>query len=80
MDVNQVGKVFQMAQVNLNPRDLFNALKHGDADHQRWLKMALYDYFAGREITPVFGHSNKDLKIMELEARIEELTNGSSKA
>ena len=34
---------------------LFNAIKHGDAEHQAWLKQALENYFEGLPMPPVQG-------------------------
>lgn len=32
------------------PKGLFDAIKHGDREHQDWLKQAIEDYFAGRQV------------------------------
>jgi hypothetical protein len=34
---------------------LFNAIKHGDAEHQAWLKQALENHFKGLPMPPVQG-------------------------
>lgn len=34
---------------------LFDAIKHGDDDHRRWLKDAIEAHFAGRPVPPPYG-------------------------
>lgn len=54
---------------------LFNALKHGDREHQEWLKEAITAFYDSKPIPPTRGGGNKEAKIKELEAKIKELEN-----
>jgi hypothetical protein len=52
---------------------LFTALKHGDDEHQAWLKEAIDAYAAGRPIPAVRGLGTKEKRIAELEARVSDV-------
>ena len=62
-----------MTNKNINKEGLYNALKHGDEEHQKWLKEAIDAYYEGKEIPYVQGGSAKDARIKELEKEVEEL-------
>ena len=52
---------------------LFEEIKHGDADHQKWLKQAITDHFSGIKPQPACGKGTKEAlqtKINELEAQL----------
>ncbi len=40
---------------------LFDAIAHGDQEHRDWLKKAIDDHFAGRDIAPPVGKGNAEL-------------------
>ena len=42
-------------QIKDNVISLFDAIKHGDDEHKAWLKEAIEDHFAGREVKPPKG-------------------------
>lgn len=48
---------------------LFDDIKHGDPDHQAWLKKAILDHFNGLPVDPPMGKGNKEI----LQAKIKEL-------
>lgn len=55
---------------------LFDDIKHGDLDHQNWLKKAILDHFAGNPVDPPTGKGTKEAlqdKIKELETQLEQL-------
>lgn len=39
---------------------LFNAVRHGDAEHETWLQQAIADHFAGRPVERPKGMGNKE--------------------
>ncbi len=45
---------------------LFDAIKHGDAEHQAWLKQAIEDHFSGRPVEPPKGKGTKEAEIERL--------------
>ncbi len=45
---------------------LFEATKHGDGDHRRWLKDAFTAFFSGQPVPALYGKGNKERKIDEL--------------
>jgi hypothetical protein len=51
---------------------LFEAIKHGDDEHMRWLRKAIEDHFAGRTVERVAGSGSAE-KIAALSARVAEL-------
>lgn len=54
-------------------KDLYNVLKHGDAEHSAWLYDAIYAYFHDQPVPPVRGSGNKEAVINTLKSRIVEL-------
>lgn len=48
---------------------LWDEVKHGDPDHQAWLKQAIIDHFCGKKPQPPYGKGTKEA----LQARITEL-------
>lgn len=55
--------------MNINKEErnrLFEALKHGDQDHQDWLFDAINAFFDGKEIPHVKGLNDKDQQILSL--------------
>lgn len=53
---------------------LFAALKHGDQDHQDWLREAIKAHFAGKPVPAPRGQGNKEKRIAELEADVGRLS------
>jgi hypothetical protein len=51
---------------------LFQALRHGDADHQDWLADAISAFFARTPIPAPRGQGNKERRIAELEAQLAD--------
>ena len=49
---------------------LFEAVRHGDPEHEAWLKQAITDHFAGRPIERPRGTGNRE-RAEALEAQIE---------
>jgi hypothetical protein len=54
-------------------KGLYEALKHGDAEHSAWLYDAIYAYLHDQVVPPVRGSGNKEARIQELEAEIFRL-------
>lgn len=52
---------------------LFQAIAHGDSEHREWLRQAIEDHFAGREVAPPRGLGNKEAEITRLHAEISAL-------
>jgi len=52
--------------------ELFNAIKHGDLEHQDWLERAIADHFAGRTVERPRGKGSAE-RIAELKAENERL-------
>lgn len=59
-------------QPESGPDALFEAIKHGDADHQRWLRDALTAWFAGKPVPAPYGSGSKEARIATLEAALRE--------
>lgn len=49
---------------------LFQAIKHGDEEHQVWLKKAIEDHFAGRTPEAPRGSGTKEAHIAALRAAL----------
>jgi hypothetical protein len=49
---------------------LFQALRHGDEDHQAWLREAIEAFAAGHPTPAPRGQGNKEKRIAELEAQL----------
>lgn len=54
---------------------LFDAIKHGDANHQAWLKGAISAHFSGKEI-PKYVPNKKDEAVKELIVKVKRLRLG----
>lgn len=54
-------------------KSLYEALKHGDAEHSAWLYDAIYAYFHDQPVPPVKGGSKKEARVIELESLISDL-------
>ena len=63
---------------------LFNAIKHGDAEHQAWLKQALENHFKGLPMPPVQGGKSSQPTqsnvLREALERIEAATRSEARA
>jgi hypothetical protein len=66
---HQVGPISPLMQeTDLRVRTLFDAIKHGDEDHQAWLRAAIDAHFAGKPKPEyVAGKSSKDKPAADVE-------------
>jgi hypothetical protein len=51
---------------------LFLALKHGDQDHQDWLREAITAFYADQPVPAPRGSGNKERRIATLEAALKQ--------
>lgn len=63
---------------DISPNKLYEAIKHGDEEHRKWLKEAIESFFLGKQIPSPRGSGTKDAlyrEIEQLKKEIEELKN-----
>lgn len=52
---------------------LYNYLKHGDQDHQDWLKESIESYYYNKPVPEIKGSGNKEKMIQDLQEKVEQL-------
>ncbi len=55
-----------------NPKDLYEALKHGDEEHQIWLHEAIHAWFQRKPVPEPRGSGTKDKLYKEVKRLTEE--------
>ena len=52
--------------------EMFAQMRHGDLDHEAWLREAFHRFASGQPAPPAYGGTNKEKRIVELEGLLQE--------